>query len=422
MDLGRFQLNSARAASPLLRRLPGAVLCAIVLIGAAIGIAAACSSASRETGSTSAVGERSGSLVAADTLSNTTIGGPHATVLAFRFRARWTGPVRGVRFHIILNTAERRGYSGGTGGLLRVALARDSGGQRHVPVSRALGATVIRPSRRNLWPLVRFAKPPQVVAGRLYHVVFTNIAADPRRDYPSINALLSYGQGEPMPRVPDGLAVLLGETSDGGATPSRWRPRARRPRDRYVPILDVVGDRPRDHLGIGYVEAWVSAPKPIGGAARVRQLLRMPAGGTAEITGAWLRVRRAEGATSALDLRLEGADGGVLASASVPARDISSRTLQWVHVRFSSAVSLPAGTRLALTASAKRSASFRTFPVRNGTRFGFDRSTVSSGGYAQFSDGDGWSGWEQWSQSDRRDGDLQFALDLRRSSGGSDSP
>jgi hypothetical protein len=408
------------------RHRPGrAAACALAIVGAVLGILSACSSG-RPAGTSPAVApqdrEWSGSLVAGDTLSNTTIGGPHATVLAFRFRARWTGPVRGVRCHIILNPRGRRGYSGGTGGLLRVALAPDSGGKRHVPRRRPLAATVIRPSRRDLWPLVRFAKPPHVVAGRLYHVVFTNVAPDPRRDYVSINALLSRGHGEPRPRVPADLAALLGHTTDGGATPTRWRPRAVRAGDYYVPILDVVGNRPRDHLGIGYMEAWVTAPRPIGASARVRQLLRMPAGGKTQVTGAWLRIKRAGGASSALDLRLQAADGDVLASASVPARDISSGSPQWVHVRFSRAVSLPPGAPLTLTASASRAAAFRTFPVRKGTRFGFDRSTVYSGGYAQFSDGDGWKGWEQWGQSDRRDGDLQFALDIRRSSDGSGSP
>jgi hypothetical protein len=413
------------AASSVRHRPLLAAACALAIVGAALGLASACSSGRPpETSSavTSQEGEWSGSLVAADTLSNTTIGGPHATVLSFRFRARWTGPVRGVRCHIILNPSGRQGYSGGTGGLLRVALAPDSGGKRRGPRNTPLAATVIRPSRRDLWPLVRFAKPPHVVAGRLYHVVFTNVAPDPRRDYLSINALLSRGHGEPTPHIPAGLAALLGDTSDGGATPTRWRPRAIRAGDRYVPILDVVGDGPRDHLGIGYMEAWVTAPKPIGGAARVRQLLRMPVGGKTEVTGAWLRVWRARRVLSTLELRLQAADGDVLASASVPARKVSRRSPQWVHVRFSSAVSLPAGTPLALTASARQAESFRTFPVRKGTRFGFDRSTVYSGGYAQYSDGDGWKGWEQWGQTDRRDGDLQFALDIRRSSDASDSP
>lgn len=404
-------------------RARGWVIGALLMVGAVLGIASACSSDGRNARTLPPEAppdaRRPGSLVAADTLSNTTIGGPHGTVLAFRFRAQWTGRVRGVRFHVILNPPGRQGYSGGTGGLLRVSLARDSAGRRHVPRGRPLAATVIRPSRRDLWPFVRFAEPPDVVAGRLYHVVFTNVAPDPQRDYPSINALRSRGHGEPTPRVPDGLAVLLGDTTDGGATPTRWRSRAVRPGDRYAPIVDVVGDRPGDHLGIGYMEAWVTAPKPIGGKARVRQLLRMPGGRPAEITGAWLRVVRARREAATLELRLEHADGARLASARVPAGSVSRRFPKWVHVRFSNPVSVSAGTPVALTASAGRALSYRTFPLRKGTGFGFDPRTVFSGGNAEFSDGGDWRGWEQWGQRNRRDSDLQFALDLRSSTEGS---
>jgi hypothetical protein len=74
-------------------------------------------------------------------------------------------------------------------------------------------------------------------------------------------------------------------------------------------------------------------------------------------------------------------------------------------------------------ARAERARSYQTFPLRKGTSFGFDPRTVFSGGYAQFSSGGArWTGWDQWGQRDRRDGDLQFALDVRSSSGGSRSP
>jgi hypothetical protein len=428
--LGRFHPTFGVARARVRRRIVGALACAVVILGGVLGIASACSGDGRRAPASSAAAiapqeaQRTGSLVAADSLSNTTIGGPKSTVLAFRFRARWTGAVRGVRFFVILNPPGRQGYSGGTGGLLRVALTRDSGGRRHVPSVRSLAAAVLAPSSDDPWPLARFKDPPHVVAGRLYHIVFTNIASDPRRNYPSINAFVSRGHGEPTPPVPDGLAALLGDSPDGGRTPSRWRPRAILEGDRYVPILDVVGDRPEQHLGIGYMEAWVTAPKPIGGGARVRQLFQSAGGRMAEASGAWLRVVRNAGTSAPLELRLETADDGrALAAASVPARDISTRSPQWVHVRFPRRVALPPETTLALAASAGRDGAYRTFPLRKGTHFGFDPRTVFSGGYAQFSsDGEDWTGWDQWGQHDRRDGDLQFALDVRPSSSGSPPP
>jgi hypothetical protein len=357
---------------------------------------------------------RPGSIVAADSLANTRVGGPFGTVLAFRFRAGWTGTVRGVRFYVIVNPSNRQGYSGGTWGRLRVALTRDSGTARHWPRGRPLAATIITPSRKNLWPFVRFAKAPHVVAGRLYYVVFTNADPDPVHNYVSINSLLSWGHGEPRPRVPGGLRVLLGTSSGGGATAYDWRRREDGASQRYLPILDVAGSEPDQHVGIGYMEVWVSARQWIGGHAEVRQLLSMADGRSATIKGAWLRVQRVGHATAPLTLRLDRMDGARMATATVPARTISSRHPQWVHVRFATPVPVPLRTPFALTASAARALSYETFPLRKGTDFGFDSRTLFGGGYAQYASGRGWTGWSQWGEHDRRDSDLQFALDVGR--------
>jgi hypothetical protein len=347
--------------------------------------------------------------VSADSLANTRIGGPFGTVLAYRFRAGWTGTVQGVRVYVIRNTGGRTGYSGGTGGTLRVALAPDSGGRRHAPARRSLAAARLDPSDSGAWPLVRFRKPARVVAGRLYHVVFTNLDPAPRRNYVSINALVSYRQRDATPGVPDGLAVLLSDAPDGGRTPGAWHPRSQRAGDRYTPILDVVGGRAGQHLGVGYMEVWVNNAKPIGGDAKVRQLIA-PTARTA-VSGAWLRVRRRDGATAPLELRVERANGGVLASAKVPARRVRRDAPGWVHVRFPRAVPLDGPASYALVATASASSAYEAFAVRKGTEFGFNRRTVFDRGYAQFTEDGGWVGWDQWGGHDLRSGDLQFALD-----------
>jgi hypothetical protein len=346
------------------------------------------------------------SLVGADTLANTRIGGPYGTVLAFRFRSKWTGSVRGVRVYIVTNSDGREGYSGGDGGRLRVSVVRD--GAHHLPSKHVLASTSVAPPSRDSWPLVRFANAPKVVAGHYYHVVFTNDDPNPRANYVSINALLSYTQGEPAPRLPDGLAVLLGSTRDGGASPTHWGTRTEGSGQRYAPILDVSGGKPGQHLGLGYMEVWSSNPKPIGGGAKVRQLLG-PAPSRA-ITGAWLRVRREDGAGAPLQLSIATVGGDTLGSATVPAGQIPSDRDRWVHVRFAQPISAK-GKSIALVASAS-SSSYSAFPIRKGMEFGFNAQTVYSPGYAQFTSGGSWTGWDQWGQPNRHDGALQFALDL----------
>jgi hypothetical protein len=390
-----------------------------VVATCAVSAAASCASDSHQAKTSHAessaavrglgAGNLPGEVVAADTLANTRIGGPYGTVLAFRFRAAWTGVVRAVRFYAVLNSDGRDGYSGGTGGTLRITLTRDSGAPRHVP-ARSLASATLVPPRRDAWPLVRFNKAVSVVAGHYYHVVFSNGDRDPERNYISVNALLSYGNHGPAPRGPDGMSVLLGSTTDGGRTVRSWQARTQASGQSYVPILDVVGAGSTQHLGVGYMEVWSSNPKPIGAGAKVRQLLGPMPGKT--IAGAWLRVRRRGGVTAPLQLRIERAAGGVLRSASVSAHEVAGSHPGWVHVRFSRPVTIKGNESVALTAAASEAGSYEAFPIRKGTEFGFSPRTVFDGGYAQFTDGGTWVGWDQWGGHDLHNGDLQFMLDV----------
>jgi len=141
----------------------------------------------------------------------------------------------------------------------------------------------------------------------------------------------------------------------------------------------------------------------------VRQTFRAPTG--RRITGAWLRVRRIVRTSAPLQLTIEDQSAGTVASAEVPPGDVTSTGYGWVRVRFPQPVSLPAGSTASLTATSPGGPAYETFPIREGTEFGFDSGTVFTGGYAQFFDGQSWLGWDQWRAQDRRDGDLQFALD-----------
>src|SRR6185369_6630459 len=108
--------------------------------------------AAAATAKRTAGGGLSGVTVGADTLANTRIGGPYGTALAFRFRSGWTGLVRAVRFYAVLNSDGRAGYSGGSGGTLRVTLAPDSGPPHHAPLRGALASAGYAPPSRDAWP------------------------------------------------------------------------------------------------------------------------------------------------------------------------------------------------------------------------------------------------------------------------------
>jgi hypothetical protein len=351
--------------------------------------------------------QRVGSLVQADALGNTVIGGDDRTALSFRFRATWTGSVVAVRVYVIKNVNGRSGYSSGTGGSMRVALQGDGGAGRHVPNGRTLTSTTFRPMEHGFWPLVRFDKSAHVVAGHLYHIVFTNVDPDPGSNYVSINALYSASRLGRGPSVPDDLAVLEGDGGGSGGS-TYWHPRRSKPHEYYLPIMDVVGGRGGEHDGLGYMEVW--DPKPIGNAAKVRQLLRSGRK-TTHVNGVWFRVQRDNGGAG-LNLSIGPPDGAPLGTATVAPDKVPTSDAGWVYARFPSQVTVPANTALALTASASNGVAYEAFPLRKGNEFGFSAGLQFSRGYAQFNDGDGWVGWDQWGGHDRRTSDLQFALDV----------
>jgi hypothetical protein len=393
---GRDRVTGARR--PLM--VAGAALAVVLLTATCSAVSDRSSSAAATSGP-----HRTGSLVQADALGNTVIGGSDRTALAFRFRAAWTGSAVAARFYVITNVNGRSGYSSGNGGTMRVSLRADSGHAPHRPVGRELASATFRPAAGGVFPLVRFGDRAHIVAGRLYHVVFTNTDPDPARNYVSINGLFSESRLGRGPAVPSGMAVLERDRGDGG-----WEPRRSSPHEFYLPILEIVGARDSQRAGLGYMEVW--DPKPIGGDAGVRQLLRLPAGRAARVTGAWLRVRRDDGSDAPLVIRLARADGTALASATLAARSVPTSDAGWVHATFAAPVSVAGGTDLTLTASASQASSYSAFPIRKGVDYGFDTSTYFDAGYAQFNTGSGWLGWDQWGGHDRHDSDLQFALDV----------
>src|SRR4051794_41564186 len=102
---------------PAVSRLAGAACAAI----AAALVLAQCSAGGSDAAGVAAgspFASRVGSLIQADSLANTVIGGHDRTSLSFRFRAQWTGSVTSVRVYLISNNnaTGRTGYSLGNGG------------------------------------------------------------------------------------------------------------------------------------------------------------------------------------------------------------------------------------------------------------------------------------------------------------------
>lgn len=80
----------------------------------------------------------------------------------------------------------------------------------------------------------------------------------------------------------------------------------------------------------------------------------------------------------------------------------------WVHVSFSSSLTLKAGASYNLVISSPADTVHTTHVLEKGTNYGFDPQTCFGDGFAQFDDGKGWTGWDLWGLSNLLNTDLQF--------------
>ncbi|MGH9859752.1 MAG: IPT/TIG domain-containing protein, partial [Candidatus Acidiferrales bacterium] len=186
-----------------------------------------------------------GPAMGADSLANTVVG-PHGNRVSYRFRARHTGDLKSIRVYFI---ADAVGYSGGTSGKIDVSVHADSGASAHIPTTQLANYVIAnpldlpRPGRT--FRHITFTTSPRLVAGDLYHIVFTNVDASPTVNYLSVDALFQRNPQSPtQPAISDVDSALLLDNNN-----QQWKPRPG-----YTPIIQFeYADGWTE--GIGYMEA-----------------------------------------------------------------------------------------------------------------------------------------------------------------------
>jgi hypothetical protein len=303
---------------------------------------------------------------------------------------------------------DRPGYAAGSGGELLVSVHADDGSALHHPAGPMMASLRLNDPRSatpsRYFPILNFSTPPALQAGELYHIVFTNVAATPAIDYLSLSALYQRVPGSPVqPTLNDTDSALL-LRSAGGA----WATRKG-----YTPILQLdYADGTSE--GIGYMEAWVGASRPISGTNAVRQRFTVT-GGPKNVHSVAIRVARL-GGTAPLSVRLEHSDGTLIEEGDIPASEIplaNPAEYSWTHLVFRSLPVLLSGRTYHLVLQASASSTYQVFPIRKGPAYGFDNATYFSDGHAQFKQGATWVGWTQWGVTNRTDSDLQFYFELK---------
>jgi hypothetical protein len=344
-----------------------------------------------------------GSGFGSDGLGNTIVGGPYRYVVSYRFRARHTGYLKSVRVYLI---PDAPGYARGTGGRLLISVHADDGSVVHQPTGPMLARyTIEKPlaatGAARVFPRVTFNSPVWLVSGRLYHIVFTNVDANPSANYLSVNALWQQKPGNPaQPLIPDtDWAALYRYTTHG------WKQRKG-----YAPILQLeYADGWTG--GMGYLEAWIGAPRAISGSLSVRQRLTVR-GSSRKVSSISVRVARLRG-TNPLIVRLETGSGALIEQGSISASAVPLTTsLSWTTYTFKTPHTLSAGQTYNLVLQASATTVYQTYPIRKGSYYGFGSGTYFADGNAQFKVTTSWVGWTQWGVANRTDGDLQFAFRL----------
>ena len=355
-----------------------------------------------------------GSGLGADNLGNVVIGGPFNGSVSFRFRANHSGSLNSFNLFLIPNIG---GYAAGSGGLLQVTVNYDDGTSAHNPSSSVLAAEVYS-NYQNLWPSTNFPQlnftyPPYLNAGQIYHIVFTNVDSNPAGNYLSVDALYqSHPPSLAQPTVSDNdfatLVSLVGMPFQE--------------QKNLTPILQL--DYSDGWVqGNGYMEVWYDTPEEASGSWAVREVFTV-SGGDKTVTSVSVRTSRAQG-NDPLWMRLEAADGTLIEEGYVAASASNSGgwatdawgsplNYGWVTYPFSSSHTLSSGQTYHVDFEATSTSTYLFFPIRKGSKFGFQNGSYFGDGHAEFKvNGGSWNAWTEWGQPNRMDGDLQFYFSLQ---------
>jgi len=311
-----------------------------------------------------------GSGVGIDSKNNYQVGWTGNQQVSHRFRASTTSTLQSVA----INQRGGPGYSGGTGGSMRMEVRTDSGG---APSSTVLASLTFRASNpAGAWEQQRsyaFASPPNLTQGNLYHIVLINTDPAPTKNYVSANEIFTYNTTAPrQPAFSDDFAVL--RNSGAG-----WKVMAN-----DTPVMDLAYGNGH-HDGNAYFGVVADFKSSISGSSMTRERFTV-SGADRTVRSASVRVKHSSG-SSPLTIRLESSTGTVLGSGSASAASIplsSTSALgggRWVTVTFAAPIRLRAGSTYNLRLSTSSGTQYVAVPIRE------QESTTPRWGSHAFRDG-----------------------------------
>jgi len=357
-------------------------------------------------------GDRYGSGIGADALNNTIIGGTSATQSSYRFRAMHSSALASIRVYVIANG--NTGYSNGTGGTIRVGLYADDGSAAHLPSGSALTTGTLAPGNPDPssgFHTITFGAPPPLVAGTLYHVMFTNVDASPATNYLSIdNTFVAHATTQWQPNWQNIDWAELTKAGTGSWSADRGNGSVN------TPILQLAYTNGQ-YQGSGYMETWGSGRADgydlMNGTVSVRETFTV-SGGDRTVSQVSVRLARTSG-SNPLSVRIETASGSEIETVTIPAADIPTATKgghmfgqTWHTVSFASTHVLASGSSYNLVWSTTPGTEYWTAIIRQGTSYGYNAATYYADGRAQINSGSGWTNVKALTGAPSDQGDLQF--------------
>jgi hypothetical protein len=249
-----------------------------------------------------------GSGVAVDSKNNYQVGWTSLEKVSHRFRASQTSAL----VSIAVNQRSGSGYSGGNGGQIRASVQADVGGK---PSGTPLASVTWSPGTgwEEKQDAYTFPSPATLVKGQLYHIVFENVASNPASDYVSLNETTTFNATSPrQPAFSDDFAVLVNRGSSWSVVGD-------------TAVMDLTYANGQ-HDGNAYISALVDHYALVSGTSKMARERFTVSGGDRTVTSAAVRVKRSSG-SSPLTIRLEKADGTLLASVAVDGTSVPLSTM-----------------------------------------------------------------------------------------------
>lgn len=359
-----------------------------------------------------------GSRINGDDLANAVVGWDSTNdtcnrVICHRWRAVRSGNLKSIRPFFQWSSL-RPGYALGDGGTIQIQIQSDDGTSSHFPSGTTLASIVYdHPvTTGNHFPLLTFPSPASITAGQLYHIVFTNVAVDPKANWVSLDNLFMWDASNPVqPTISNTDMAILERGCSGG-----WAVFNRGAGHSFTPIIELDFEDGTSQ-GQGYVQGygqtvgspWVN-PKPISGIQEVRETFTV-SGADRVVSSVAVRVNRSSG-SGPLTIRLEKSGGTLVGQGTLAvaqgAVSSSHNGSSWAKVAFAAPLTLQGGIGYNLVLSSPAGTVHTAHVLEKGSSYGFKPTTYFADGHAEFNSGTGWKGWDLFGQPNRTDTDLQF--------------